>query len=117
MKTATPGVPPPTSKAQSEHHPHALPKPQNHATHYPDHRYHPALRANQMAELFQRDKSTISRHISNVFSEAELSRRGTVADFATVQAEGTRRVTRQVTHDNFDVIISVGYRVKSLRGT
>jgi len=75
------------------------------------------LSLDQMAELFQRDKSTISRHIANVFIEGELERRGTVADFATVQAEGNRRVTRQVTYYNLDVIISVGYRVKSLRGT
>ena len=75
------------------------------------------LSMDQMAELFQRDKSTISRHISNVFSEGELERTGTVADFATVQPEGGRQVTRQVTYHNLDVIISVGYRVKSLRGT
>jgi len=75
------------------------------------------LSLDQMAELFQRDKSTISRHISNVFSERELDRQGTVADFATVQSEGTRQVTRQVTYYNLDVIISVGYRVKSVRGT
>lgn len=75
------------------------------------------LSLDQMADLFQRDKSTISRHIANVFAEGELDRRGTVADFATVQAEGDRQVTRQITYYNLDVIISVGYRVKSLRGT
>ena len=75
------------------------------------------LSLDQMATLFQRDKSTVSRHITNVFSEGELDRRGTVADFATVQIEGTRQVSRQMTHYNLDVIISVGYRVKSLRGT
>ncbi|MDR2380571.1 MAG: virulence RhuM family protein [Bifidobacteriaceae bacterium] len=75
------------------------------------------LSQEQMVTLFQRDKSTISRHISNVFLEGELDRQGTVADFATVQIEGNRRVSRQVTHYNLDVIISVGYRVKSLRGT
>jgi hypothetical protein len=75
------------------------------------------LSLEQMASLFQRDKSTVSRHISNVFTEGELDRQGTVADFATVQTEGSRRVTREITHYNLDVIISVGYRVKSLRGT
>ncbi len=75
------------------------------------------LSLDQMAELFQRDKSVISRHISNMFNEGELTRAGTVADFATVQTEGRRQVTRQVTYYNLDVIISVGYRVKSLRGT
>ncbi|MCL2735152.1 MAG: virulence RhuM family protein [Propionibacteriaceae bacterium] len=75
------------------------------------------LSLDQMADLFQRDKSTISRHIANVFNEGELGRQGTVADFATVQTEGNRQVTRRVTYYNLDVIISVGYRVKSLRGT
>ncbi|MDR1189790.1 MAG: virulence RhuM family protein [Bifidobacteriaceae bacterium] len=75
------------------------------------------LSLDQMAALFQRDKSTVSRHIANVFSEGELERDGTVADFATVRTEGARQVMRQVTHYNLDVIISVGYRVKSLRGT
>jgi hypothetical protein len=75
------------------------------------------LSLDQMTELFQRDKSTISRHLSNVFSEGELEREGTVADFATVRAEGVRTVARQVTYYNLDVVISVGYRVKSLRGT
>ena len=75
------------------------------------------LSLDQMAELFQRDKSTISRHIKNVFSEGELSEEATVANFATVQMEGDREITRNITHFNLDVIISVGYRVKSLRGT
>ena len=63
-----------------------------------------------MADLFQRDKSTVSRHIANVFSEGELDRRGFVAVFATVRMEGARQVSRQVTYYNLDVIISVGYR-------
>ena len=71
----------------------------------------------QMAELFQRDKSTISRHIKNVFLEGELIQSATVANFATVQNEGERQVERQITYYNLDVIISVGYRVKSVRGT
>jgi hypothetical protein len=75
------------------------------------------LSLNQMAELFQRDKSVISRHISNVFKEGELGPDSTVAKFATVQTEGTRQVARQVDHYNLDVIISVGYRVRSHRGT
>lgn len=75
------------------------------------------LSIDQMAELFQRDKSTISRHIKNVYSEGELMREATVAKFATVQMEGDRQVTRDIEYYNLDVIISVGYRVKSKRGT
>lgn len=74
------------------------------------------LTLDQMAELFERDKSTISRHIKNVFEDGELSREATVANFATVQNEGSREVTRQIEYYNLDVIISVGYRVKSQRG-
>ena len=72
------------------------------------------LSLNQMAELFDRDKSVISRHISNVFDEAELAQGSVVAKFATTAADGK---TYQVTYYNLDVIISVGYRVKSHRGT
>ena len=75
------------------------------------------LSLEQMAELFQRDKSTISRHIKNIFEEGELSQAATVAKFATVQTEGTRTVERNIDYYNLDVIISVGYRVKSHRGT
>ncbi len=75
------------------------------------------LSLTQMAELFQRDKSVISRHISNVFKEGELLPGATVAKYATVQKEGEREVTRKVDYYNLDVIISVGYRVKSHRGT
>ena len=67
-----------------------------------------------MAELFQRDKSTISRHIKNIFNEGELSHDSVVANFATTAADGK---TYQVEYYNLDVIISVGYRVKSQRGT
>ena len=74
------------------------------------------LSLEQMAELFGRDKSTISRHIRNVFAEGELSETATVANFATVQTEGERKVSRDITYYNLDVIISVGYRVKSQRG-
>ena len=76
------------------------------------------LSLNQIAELFQRDKSVISKHIKNVFEEGELTRESsTVANFATVQNEGKRQVERQVDFYNLDVIISVGYRVKSQQGT
>jgi hypothetical protein len=75
------------------------------------------LSLNQLAELFQRDKSVISRHIKNVFEEGELKPEATVAKFATVQAEGGKRVARDIEFYNLDVIISVGYRVKSHRGT
>ena len=75
------------------------------------------LSLEQMAELFQRDKSTISRHIKNIYVEGELDRESTVANFATVQTEGDRQVERNIEYYNLDVIISVGYRVKSLRGT
>jgi len=74
------------------------------------------LSLDQMATLFQRDKSTISRHIKNVFEEGELIRDATVANFATVQNEGNRQVERNIEYYNLDVIISVGYRVKSKRG-
>ncbi len=75
------------------------------------------LSLNQMTELFQRDKSVISRHIHNVYSEGELSPDSTVAKYATVQSEGKRKVSRDIEFYNLDVIISVGYRVKSHRGT
>lgn len=75
------------------------------------------LTIDQMAELFERNKSTISRHIKNVYDDGELVPESTVAKFATVQNEGGRRVERLMDYYNLDVIISVGYRVKSLRGT
>ena len=75
------------------------------------------LSLNQLAELFQRDKSVISRHIKNVFDEGELTPQATVAKFATVQTEGGKQVARDIEFYNLDVIISVGYRVKSQRGT
>ncbi|MFN7227555.1 MAG: RhuM family protein [Synechococcaceae cyanobacterium] len=71
----------------------------------------------QMAELFGRERSVISKHIGNVFREGELEAKSTCAKFAQVQTEGTRVIQRQVDFYNLDVIISVGYRVKSLRGT
>jgi hypothetical protein len=75
------------------------------------------LSLNQMAALFQRDKSVISRHIANVFAEGELQREATVAKHATVQYEGGKPVARDIEYFNLDVIISVGYRVRSHRGT
>ena len=74
------------------------------------------LTADQMALLFQRNKSTISRHIKNVLDEGELRQVSTVAFFATVQQEGGRQVERNIAYYNLDMIISVGYRVKSYRG-
>ncbi len=71
------------------------------------------LSIDQMAELFQRDKSTISRHIKNIFNEGELNANSVVANFATTASDGK---TYQVDYYNLDVIISVGYRVKSHRG-
>lgn len=72
------------------------------------------LSLDQMAALFQRDKSTISRHIRNIFDEGEINRNSVVAKFATTAADGK---TYQVDYYNLDLILSVGYRVKSLRGT
>ncbi len=72
------------------------------------------LSIDQMAELFERDKSTISRHIKNIFAEGELQRDSVIANFATTASDGK---TYQVDYYNLDVIISVGYRVKSKRGT
>lgn len=78
------------------------------------------LSLNQMADLFQRDKSTISRHIKNVFEEGELDRKVVVAKFATTTQHGAidgKTQTHETEFYNLDVIISVGYRVHSLRGT
>ena len=74
------------------------------------------LNRNQIAELFGRDVKTIGKHISNVFDEKELEKYSTVANFATVQNEGGRDVKRDIEYYNLDVIISVGYRVKSQKG-
>lgn len=73
------------------------------------------LNRQQMATLFNRDIKTIGKHIKNAINE-ELSGTSTVAKFATVQLEGTRQVERLIEYYNLDVIISVGYRVKSKRG-
>jgi hypothetical protein len=75
------------------------------------------LNRNQLATLFGRDVKTIGKHINNVFSEGELNKASTVANFATVQNEGGRKIERQIEYYNLDLIISVGYRVKSKQGT
>lgn len=75
------------------------------------------LNRHQLASLFNRDIKTIGKHINNVFEEGELKQKATVAKFATVQKEGKRTVEREIEHYNLDVIISVGYRVKSKQGT
>lgn len=75
------------------------------------------LTFDQIVQLFQKRKSTISYHINNVFREGELGKGSTVRKYRTVQKEGKREVIRELDYYNLDVIISVGYRVKSKRGT
>ena len=75
------------------------------------------LTLNQMSNLFGVDKSGISRHLKNIYESGELSYEATVAKFATVQKEGGREVTRNLDYYNLDAIISIGYRVNSIRGT
>ncbi|MGB4577673.1 MAG: virulence RhuM family protein [Paludibacter sp.] len=75
------------------------------------------LTQTQLCELFQKSKATISEHIKNVFEEGELDASATVRNFRTVQTEGKREVERAIDYYNLDVIISVGYRVKSPQGT
>jgi hypothetical protein len=72
------------------------------------------LNRNQLALLFERDVKTIGKHINNVFQEGELSKKSVIANFATTASDGK---TYQVDNYNLDVIIFVGYRVKSKRGT
>ena len=75
------------------------------------------LSLQQLAEVFERDKSVISRHLRNIYKEGELGKEATVAKNATVQQEGNRRVRRDIELYNLDAIISVGYRVNSSRAT
>jgi hypothetical protein len=75
------------------------------------------LNRQQLAELFDRDVKTIGKHINNFLKEELNDGIPTVANFATVQTEGTRDVSREIEYYNLDMIISVGYRVKSKRGT
>ena len=74
------------------------------------------LSQKQMAELFDKDVRTVNEHIANVYSEAELSQSSTIRNFRIVQKEGGREVAREIDFYNLDVVISVGYRVKSHRG-
>ena len=74
------------------------------------------LSQRDMAELFQSSKQNISLHIQNLYDEGELRRDATVKEYLTVQTEGSRQVERRVEHYNLDVILSVGYRVRSHRG-
>ncbi len=71
------------------------------------------LSLNQIAALFGRDKSAISRHLKNIYKEGELNRNSTVANFATVQVEGGRKITRDIDYYNLDIVISIGYRINS----
>jgi hypothetical protein len=75
------------------------------------------LSLNQMANLFEKDKSVISRHLLNIFKTKELDKASTVAFFATVEKEGDRIIERNIEYFDLDAIISVGYRVNSKRGT
>ncbi len=75
------------------------------------------LTGRQMAELFQKDSDTVGLHIRNIYKEGELTESATTEKNSVVQQEGGRLVTREITFYNLDVIISVGYRVKSHRGT
>ncbi len=75
------------------------------------------LTQRQIAELFDVDVRTISEHLGNVFSSGELEREATIRKFRIVRSEGSRQVTRSIDHYNLDAIISVGYRVNSVRAT
>ena len=75
------------------------------------------LSQKQMAELFDKDVRTINEHSGNIYKEAELDQKSTIRKFRIVQKEGNRNVSREIDFYNLDVIISVGYRISSLRGT
>ncbi|HIZ84891.1 MAG TPA: virulence RhuM family protein [Candidatus Coprenecus stercoravium] len=75
------------------------------------------LSQSQMAELFQTDRTSILKHIKNIYKSSELEENATCAIFAQVRSEGKRTIRRNIPYYNLDVIISVGYRVNSLRGT
>lgn len=74
------------------------------------------LSLNQISDLFDRDKSVISKHLKNIFEDCELTREATVAQFATVQIEGSREVRRSIEHFNLEAVFAVGYRIRSPRG-
>jgi hypothetical protein len=75
------------------------------------------LKQNQLADLFDTDRTSILKHIKNIYVTGELSEQATCAKFAQIQSEGGRSVTRRILHYNLDMILSVGYRVNSKRGT
>ncbi|HOY38257.1 MAG TPA: RhuM family protein [Bacteroidales bacterium] len=75
------------------------------------------LTQNQIVELFNSSKANISEHIKNIFETTELDEFSTVRKIRTVQIEGSRKVSRELVHYNLDMIISIGYRVNSIRGT
>ena len=75
------------------------------------------LNLNQISDLFEKDKSVISRHLKNIYQDGELDRDSTVAKNATVQFESGRQVVRDIEYYNLDAILSVGYRVNSKQGT
>jgi len=75
------------------------------------------LNQNQLAQLFQTERSVINKHILNIYKTGELDEKATCAKIAQVQSEGHRKVERKINHYNLDVIIAVGYRVNSRRGT
>ncbi|QJD96120.1 hypothetical protein HH214_09650 [Mucilaginibacter robiniae] len=71
----------------------------------------------QIADLFTTDRTSILKHIKNIYRSSELDEQSTCAKFAQVQEEGGRKIKRNISHYNLDLIISVGYRVNSIRGT
>lgn len=75
------------------------------------------LTQNQIVELFQSSKANISEHIKSIYKSGELQQKATVRNFRTVRVEGRRQVTRDLEHYNLDMVISIGYRVNSIRGT
>lgn len=75
------------------------------------------LNQQQMAELFEQTKQNVSLHIKNCYKEGELEKKSTVKEYLTVQIEGNREIKRSIEYYNLDVVISVGYRIKSKRGT
>ena len=75
------------------------------------------LSQKQIADLFEKDSDTIGLHLKNIFQTGELEEKATTEEYSVVQKEGNRQVKRNIKHYNLDAIISVGYRVNSLRGT
>lgn len=75
------------------------------------------LPLNKIAELFEKNKMTISEHIKNIYAEGELERNSTIRNFLTVQNEGNRSVSRNIDYYNLDMIIAVGYRTNSKKAT